>query len=140
MEKNISFFAADIRLNLRNRTELKNWIQSSIKKEGYQLISLSYVFCSDAYLLEMNIKHLNHKTLTDIITFDLSSSKKEIEGEIYISMERVKENAALYKVPVTQELHRVMIHGVMHLCGYKDKKSAEVKKMRAKEEEYLQYI
>ncbi len=140
MEKNISFFAADIRLNLRKRTELKNWIQSSIKKEGYQLISLSYVFCSDAYLLEMNIKHLNHKTLTDIITFDLSSSKKEIEGEIYISMERVKENAALYKVPVTQELHRVMIHGVMHLCGYKDKKSAEVKKMRAKEEEYLQYI
>ena len=140
MEKNISFFAADIRLNLRKRTELKNWIQSSIKKEGYQLISLSYVFCSDAYLLEMNIKHLNHKTLTDIITFDLSSSKKEIEGEIYISMERVKENAALYKVPVTQELHRVMIHGVMHLCGYKDKKPAEVKKMRAKEEEYLQYI
>ena len=140
MEKNISFFAADIRLNLRKRTELKNWIQSSIKKEGYQLISLSYVFCSDAYLLEMNIKHLNHKTLTDIITFDLSSYKKEIEGEIYISMERVKENAALYKVPVTQELHRVMIHGVMHLCGYKDKKSAEVKKMRAKEEEYLQYI
>jgi len=140
VEKNISFFAADIRLNLRKRTELKNWIQSSIKKEGYQLISLSYVFCSDAYLLEMNIKHLNHKTLTDIITFDLSSYKKEIEGEIYISMERVKENAALYKVPVTQELHRVMIHGVMHLCGYKDKKSAEVKKMRAKEEEYLQYI
>ena len=140
MEKNISFFAADIRLNLRKRTELKNWIQSSIKKEGYQLISLSYVFCSDAYLLEMNIKHLNHKTLTDIITFDLSSSKKEIEGEIYISMERVKENAALYKVPVMQELHRVMIHGVMHLCGYKDKKPADVKKMRAKEEEYLQYI
>jgi len=140
VEKNISFFAADIRLNLRKRTELKNWIQSSIKKEGYQLISLSYVFCSDAYLLEMNIKHLNHKTLTDIITFDLSSSKKEIEGEIYISMERVKENAALYKVPVMQELHRVMIHGVMHLCGYKDKKPADVKKMRAKEEEYLQYI
>jgi probable rRNA maturation factor len=140
VEKNISFFAADIRLNLRNRTILKKWIQSSVKKEGYKLVSLSYIFCSDAYLLEMNIKHLHHKTLTDIITFDLSSSKKEIEGEIYISMDRVKENAAIYKVPQSQELHRVMIHGVLHLCGYKDKKPADVKKMRAKEEEYLQYI
>ncbi len=140
MEKNIKFFAADIRLNLSKRSALKKWISSAIKKEGFKLSSLSYIFCSDAWLLEMNINHFNHKTLTDIITFDLSSEKKEIEGEIYISMERVKENAAIYKVPISQELHRVMIHGVLHLCGYKDKKPAEVKKMRAKEEEYLQYI
>ena len=140
MEKNITFFAADIRLNLSKRSALKKWISSAIKKEGFKISSLSYIFCSDAYLLEMNINHLHHKTLTDIITFDLSSEKKEIEGEIYISMERVKENAAIYKVPISQELHRVMIHGVLHLCGYKDKKPVEVKKMRAKEEEYLQYI
>ena len=133
----VTFSAADVQLNFRNRTALKKWIASAIKKEGRILSSLSYVFCSDAYLLDLNIRHLNHKTLTDIITFDLSSSKKEIEGEIYISLERVKENAGIYKVPYAKELQRVMIHGVLHLCGYKDKKPAELKKMREKEEFYI---
>jgi probable rRNA maturation factor len=136
----ISFFAADIRLTLRKRAELKKWITAVIHKEGYKLSSLNYIFCSDAYLLDMNIRHLNHKTLTDIITFDLSSEKKSVEGEIYISMERVKENAAIYKAPVSQELHRVMVHGVLHLCGYKDKKPAEQKKMREMENYYLQKV
>lgn len=133
----ISFFAADIRLTLRKRTELRKWVASVIRKEGFTLSSLNYIFCSDAYLLDMNVRHLNHKTLTDIITFDLSSEKKVIEGEIYISIERIKENAAIYKVPVSQELHRVMVHGVLHLCGYKDKKPAEQQKMRGKEDFYL---
>jgi probable rRNA maturation factor len=137
LNKQISFFAADIPFALRKRTELRKWISSIIRKEGYTLSSLNYIFCSDAYLLDLNIRHLRHHTLTDIITFDLSSSKKNIEGEIYISMTRVKENAAIYKVPLSHELHRVIIHGALHLCGYKDKKPAEQKQMRAKEDYYL---
>jgi probable rRNA maturation factor len=86
----------------------------------------------------MNISHLRHKTYTDIITFDLSSEKKKIEGEIYISVDRIKENAALYKVPFNSELKRVMIHGVLHLCGYKDKTEKDIRKMRAREDFYLQ--
>lgn len=112
----------------------------SIRKEGYQISSLNYIFCSDESLLEMNIKHLKHHTYTDIITFDLSSEKKTIEGEIYISVDRVKDNAAKFSVPFTEELYRVMIHGVLHLCGYKDKTNSAQKKMRTKEEFYIAKI
>ena len=135
--KPISFFTEDISFILRNKTELRKWITAAIRKEGFKLSSLNYIFCSDEYLLAMNKQHLHHKTYTDIITFDLSQEKKVIEGEIYISIDRVKENAAIYKVPFSTELRRVMIHGVMHLCGYKDKSPADVKKMRAKEEYYI---
>jgi probable rRNA maturation factor len=116
---------------------LRKWILAAIKKEKFTLSSLNYIFCSDDHLLSMNISHLHHKTYTDIITFDLSSEKKKITGEIYISIDRVKENAAIYKVPFSTELKRVMIHGVLHLCGYKDKTEKDVKRMRAREDFYL---
>ncbi|MEP7262983.1 MAG: rRNA maturation RNase YbeY [Bacteroidota bacterium] len=140
MNHPISFFISGITFTLRGKTKLRKWISSSIRKEGFKLTSLNYIFCSDESLLEMNIRHLNHHTYTDIITFDLSSEKKTIDGEIYISIDRVKDNAAKFSIPFTQELHRVMIHGTLHLCGYKDKTPAAQKKMRKQEDFYLAKI
>jgi probable rRNA maturation factor len=138
LNKKILFFTQDVLFSLRNRTTLRKWIAAAIKKEGFSLSSLNYIFCNDEYLLSMNISHLHHKTYTDIITFNLSSEKKKIEGEIYISIDRVKENAVIYKVPFNTELKRVLIHGVLHLCGFKDKTGKEAKKMRMREDFYLQ--
>jgi len=99
--------------------------------------SFTYVFCSDDHLHQMNQQFLDHDTLTDIITFDLSENDNTLAGEIYISIDRVKENAAKFKVSYTDELHRVIFHGALHLCGFKDKKDADKKVMRQKEDECL---
>jgi probable rRNA maturation factor len=111
-------------------------VEFTIKKEKKGIGDLTYVFCSDEYLLSLNQKFLNHNTLTDIITFDYSEAKT-LSGEIYISIERVAENAEKFKVAFEDELHRVMIHGVLHLAGYKDKRPAEKALMRKKEEASL---
>src|SRR5690606_262078 len=95
--------------------------------------SLTYIFCTDDYLLQMNQQFLKHKTLTDIITFDLSSANDELEGEIYISIDRVKENAEKIDVKYEEELHRVIFHGILHLCGFKEKTVADAKEMRKQE-------
>ena len=116
---------------------MRKWIEKAIRKEGFTLQEINYIYCSDAHLKKMNEQYLHHRTYTDIITFDLSEEKKVIAGEIYISIERVRENAALFKAPLAVELRRVMIHGVLHLCGYKDKSPADIKRMRAKEYSYL---
>ncbi len=117
---------------------------ASSKAEGFSIQSLTFVFMNDENLLAFNRQFLNHDEYTDIITFDLSEKsgkkKKEIEGEIYISMERVKENAKTFGKTFQEELHRVMIHGVLHLCGYRDKTSASQKKMRMKEDFYLKKL
>lgn len=119
-------------------TPVKKWLQSIVQNEGYQIENISYIFCTDEYLLDINIRHLDHHTLTDIITFDLSGlPTKSIEAEIYISYERVVENAQDFKVPVENELSRVMAHGLLHLCGYKDKSPQEEELMRKKENEYI---
>lgn len=108
------------------------------KKEGRSILSLNIIFCSDAQLLEINQSFLQHDDYTDIITFDLSASKKEpATAEIYISAERVRENAKTFQTAINRELHRVIFHGVLHLCGYGDKKPGEVKRMREKEGEWL---
>jgi rRNA maturation RNase YbeY len=107
------------------------------KTEKKEIGDLTYVFCSDDYLLSLNQQFLKHNTLTDIITFDYSEGKKELSGEIYISIDRVADNAAKFKTDFQDELHRVMIHGVLHLAGYKDKKPAEKALMRKKEEACL---
>ena len=99
--------------------------------------SLTFIFCSDSFLLKINQDYLSHNDLTDIITFDLSDSPSKIDGEIYISIDRVKDNSSRYMVPFNQELWRVVFHGCLHLCGFKDKKPQEVKTMRQKELKYL---
>ncbi len=118
---------------------MKKWIKSIAENEEFRVVDLSYVFCTDEYLLDINIQHLDHHTLTDIITFDLSDhpDSPEIEGEIYISIDRVKENAKNFKVSFESELSRVLAHGILHLCGYKDKSPEEEQLMREKENFYL---
>ena len=123
---------------LRNRRKLKSFLADLARKERKQLDELSIVFCSDEYLLDINREHLAHDYYTDIITFDLSATKDAgITGELYISIDRVKENATQFGFSFTQELHRVIFHGLLHLCGYKDKKQADIAMMRKKEAYYL---
>lgn len=133
----IQFFSEDIEFSLEKPRKSSNWIKLIAKKEKREVLDVSYVFCSDNYLHQLNQQYLHHNTLTDIITFDYSEGAKQLEGEIYISIDRVKENAEKFKVPFQDELDRVMIHGVLHLIGYKDKKPADKALMRKKEEACL---
>ena len=120
---------------LKNKRKLSDFLDRLVKKhrKKTEKINLAYIFCTDEYLLEINMQFLNHKTLTDIITFDLSEDENEMQGEIYISIDRVKENAEKYEVSYEEELHRVIFHGALHLCGYKDKTETDIKKMRRQE-------
>jgi len=136
MKARVSFQSADISFKLLNQSRLRGWIKKIAAQEGREIDALSYIFCSDRYLLKINQKYLSHNTFTDIITFDLSDGIR-IDGEIYISIERVKVNASNFENPFAQELRRVMIHGVLHLCGYSDKKQQEKATMRRKEEACL---
>lgn len=124
-------------IELRDRTQLKKFLISLFKKEGKRVEELQYIFCSDNYLLEINRQYLNHDYYTDIITFDLSEKAQPINAEIYISVDRVRENARNYKSTLKAELHRVIFHGALHLCGFKDKKPKEKKLMRQMEDKYL---
>lgn len=134
---NIEFhFQKDI--NLKNRKELRVFINLMSKKEKTNFSDLIFIFCSDQYLLEINKKFLRHNYKTDIITFDLSDNNIYKKGEIYISVDRVKENAKKYNTYIYNELHRVLFHGILHLCGYKDKKGDEVELMRKMEDIYLE--
>ena len=119
------------------RTELKTFLLSLFKKEGKKVEAINYIFCSDEYLLELNRTHLNHNTYTDIITFELSGKDQPLLSDIYISIERVKENATLFQTTFQKELHRVILHGALHLCGYKDKAKDQSILMREMEEIYL---
>ncbi|MFD2100175.1 rRNA maturation RNase YbeY [Flagellimonas iocasae] len=123
-------------LVLQDVTNYSDWISRILDSEGYQLGQLDYVFCTDEFLLELNKEYLNHDTFTDIITFDYSSGST-ISGDIFISTERVSENAMTYGAPFENELLRVMSHGVLHLMGYGDKSDSETKVMRNKEEEKI---
>lgn len=132
----IHFFFPYQKFSLTQRNKLKSFISDIFKKEKKSLIKLQYVFCTDAFLLGINRQYLQHDYYTDIITFDLGTAGK-IDGEIYISVERVKENARLMQNSFKEELHRVIFHGVLHLCGYKDKLKKEKLEMRAKEDRLL---
>jgi len=116
--------------------KVKNWIVKAILNENLKEGEVNYIFCDDNYLSDLNIKYLKHNTLTDIISFDYTIGKI-ISGDIFISIERVKENAELFNTKYVDELHRVMIHGVLHYCGYKDKTDEEKIQMRSKEDYYL---
>ena len=133
----ISFFEEDIQFKLKNKAQVRQWITDTIIAEGYKLKELTYIFCSDAYLLQINQQYLDHDTYTDIITFDNSEEEGKITGDIFISIERIRENAKKFSVSETDELHRVIIHGSLHLLGYKDKTAASKEKMTQKEDEYL---
>ena len=132
----INFISEGIKFKPLNQNKLKSWIKNIINLEGRNLSSLVYIFCKDSYLLTINQEYLNHKTLTDIITFNYSDGL-QIEGEIYISTERVRENAVTFGKEYEEELHRVMIHGVLHLLGYNDKSPSQKTRMRKKEEACL---
>ena len=136
----IYFFSEGTIFTLRDKNALRKWIIVSARKERFVIDELNYIFCSDDYLLNLNRKFLNHDEYTDIITFDHSFNKKQINGEIFISVDRVKENAKTFKTTFQNELHRVMIHGVLHLAGYKDKTKKEQQAIRKKEDYYLRKL
>ncbi len=133
----ISFNKADATATLKNRVALKSFIEKRVKKEGLSIESLNYVFCSDKYLLEINKQFLDHNYYTDIISFDLSEVPGQLIGEVYISVDRVKDNAKTHGATFSEELLRVIFHGALHFCGYKDKKPSDVKKMRQMEDLWL---
>ncbi len=131
----INFFT-ETTFELKQKNNISAWILSVIKNESFILGDVNYIFCDDKYLLEKNIKYLKHNTLTDIISFDYTEGDN-ISGDIYISVERVEENAKELGIPFLDELHRVMVHGILHYCGYKDKLKSEKNEMRSKEDYYL---
>ncbi len=133
----ISFNQADSKVTLANRVALKSFIEKRVKKEGFSIETLTYVFCSDKYLLKMNKDFLSHNYYTDIISFDLSETPGNLIGEVYISVDRVKDNAKTHGTTLKEELHRVIFHGALHFCGYKDKKPADTIKMRQMEDAWL---
>lgn len=133
----INFFAEDIDFVLKQKLAIRSWITETAKAEGFRVRELNFIFCSDEYLLGINQQYLNHDTLTDIVTFDNSEDEGVLVGDIFISVERVRENAGIFKVAEQDELHRVIIHGVLHLCGYGDKKPADKKRMTEKEDYFL---
>ena len=130
------FFHSENNFQIKAKQSLKRWITKCVSREEKRIGDINIIFCDDAFLFMKNEKYLNHSTLTDILTFDCST-EKSISGDIFISTERVKENAAKYKVLFTNELNRVMIHGILHLLGYNDKTRKEKKIMREKEDFYL---
>jgi len=124
-------------ISLEERTRLKQFLITLFKKEKKPLAELSYIFCSDQRLLEINRQFLQHDFYTDIITFPLSDPGQPISGEIYISVDRVRDNAREFGISIKRELHRVIFHGALHLCGYKDKSPKDEKLMRKMEDKYL---
>lgn len=133
----VFFHAADRPIPFAGRNVLKSFIESVFRKEKKLLLSIHYIFCSDEYLLRINRDFLKHDYYTDIITFGLSGPGQPVEAEIYISVDRVRDNAEELGQAFKKEIHRVVFHGALHLCGYRDKKKSEITTMREKEEFYL---
>ena len=132
----IQFFQEEIRFKLPHPRKTTKWILDTIKAEGHTATGINFIFCSDKYLKAINIDYLSHNTYTDIITFDYTDNAG-LAGDVFISVNRVKENAKQFQTSVDEELHRVMIHGVLHLLGYKDKSKRAKALMRKKEDAYL---
>lgn len=132
----VHFCTEDITFSLKEKLKHKAWLNEVAKQEGKRILELTYVFCSDDYLLQINQEYLNHDTLTDIVTFDNSEDPKRIEGDVFISIDRVKENGDKLGTKET-ELKRVMVHGLLHLLGYKDKKKEDKATMTKKEDFYI---
>lgn len=133
----ILFFTEGVPFNLRHRKQLRSWLGKIARSHKRRIEALNYVFVSDKQLLEMNRKFLNHDTYTDIITFESDCGKNSVCGEIYVSVDRIRDNAAKFEVTMKDELHRVMAHGLLHLCGFKDKSVKDQSVMRSQEEKAL---
>lgn len=137
----ISYYQQDCDFELENEEKISNWILETFQKEGIsKKITMSIIFNSDESLLEINKQFLNHDYYTDIITFPIEETETELEAELYISIDRVKENAEDFGITFENELQRVIIHGTLHLCGFGDKSESEEKLMRQKEDEHLNYL
>jgi len=132
----IGFYNENSGFKPKQIKKIREWILAVILAEGKSAGEISFIFCDDNYLHEMNVKYLSHDTLTDVITFDYSEENR-ISGDVFISIDRVRENAVNFSKPLDEEIHRVMIHGVLHLCGFKDKTKKDSAIMRHKEETYL---
>lgn len=135
---NIQFHYVTSPFHFRDRARLKKFLNRLFRSEGEKAGEVNYIFCSDTYLLDLNRKYLSHNTYTDIITFEYSGTNEPIHSDIYISIDRIKENSKQYKSTFTHELHRVIFHGALHLCGYEDKTAVQKKKIREKENHYLE--
>jgi len=133
----LHFHFKDTSLKISKRKRLRSFIFDIFKREGVLVQSVDYIFCTDEYLLSINQTFLKHDYYTDIVTFNFSGNNEPVIGEIYISVERIKENAKEFKTSLNQEIHRVMFHGVLHLCGYKDKSKVQRLLMRSLEDKYL---
>ena len=132
-----NFFSENKNFKISNKQKIRALLKKICKKENKKISFINCVFCSDNRLLEINKKYLNHTSLTDVVTFDFSTNKKNIEGDVYISIDRVKENAKKYKETFKKELLRIIIHGLLHLIGFLDKTKEEKNTMTLKENEYL---
>ena len=133
----VNFYSEEINYTLKSKRKTIAWIIEAIQSEGKRAGEISIIFCSDEYLYKLNIGYLNHDTYTDIITFNFSEDKEVISGDIYISLERARDNAKEFKQLLQTELRRLIIHGVLHLCGYKDKSQKDKALMTLKEDYYL---
>lgn len=139
LSKSNIYFFYQTPVSLKERSKLKRFIREIFRREKKKLNNINYIFCTDAQLLKINKEFLNHDYYTDIITFQLSEKNAPVEAEVYISIDRVRDNAKKLNQSITNELHRVIFHGILHLCGYGDKKDSETILMKKKEEEYLRY-
>jgi rRNA maturation RNase YbeY len=136
----INFHSEAIDFKVVNPIKTKRWLKSVIKAEGFELSEINYVFCNDEYLHSINFEYLDHDTLTDIITFDNSEEDELIEGDIFVSIERIIDNTKDFNTTFEQEFKRVIVHGILHLCGYCDKTDENEKQMREKEDYYLRLL
>ncbi|MEJ8757543.1 rRNA maturation RNase YbeY [Pontibacter sp. H259] len=137
MDHPIEFHSEDVDFSLSNQEQVSDWIASIIEQHDYELAGLTYIFCSDDYLHQINVEYLDHDTLTDIITFDNADEEGIVESDIFVSIDRVKDNAQTLGIPFEDELHRVLIHGVLHLLGFKDKTNEQEALMRKQEDSCL---
>ena len=133
----VNFFLEDINFRVRKKKLIRNWLLLTIKKEGGELDNINLIFTSDNYLHHINVEHLNHDTLTDIITFEYNETGEPITSDIFISVDRVKENSVTFRQRQLDELHRIIVHGTLHLLGYKDKNKSDKELMTIKEDYYL---
>jgi len=140
MRERIYFFRERTNYRIPHKKAIRNWIKKAIAKEKFLIGNINIIICEDEYLFKLNKKFLNKKTLTDIITFPTTENRDVIAGDIYISHTRIKDNAKKYRITLFTELSRVIIHGILHLSGYKDKTVEERNEMRKKEDDYLEIL
>ena len=133
----IAFFNEDINFKFQGKNKFKAWLKKVAEKECFTVGELNYIFCSDEYLHKINLEYLDHDTYTDIITFDNSEAETVIEGDIFVSIERVRENSQTLNTIFEEELKRVIVHGLLHLCGYDDYTPEDKAEMRRLENEYI---